>query len=283
MTITNNNKYIQKIVVFDIDETLGYFLELGILWDSILAYKEEKKSNITLNQTNFNTILDLYPEFLRPNILMILNYLKYKKQIGDCNAIMIYTNNQGPRDWINYIKNYFESKVGYKLFDQIIAAFKINGKRIEICRTTHNKTVDDFFRCTKLPQNVQICFLDDILHPHMTGENVYYIKVNPYVYNLPFEKIVTRLIKSSFCKKYILEENNENFASFIFDYMKNKEFSFVEKSQEEYEIDKIVTKKTMYHLQDFFDEKIKKYRSKKSIKLRHYNNKYNKTRKNKDL
>ena len=29
--------------------------------------------------------------------------------------------------------------------------------------------------------------------------------------------------------------------------------------EEEYEIDKIVTKKTMYHLQDFFNEKVKKY------------------------
>jgi hypothetical protein len=132
-----------KIVVFDLDETLGYFVEFGILWDSLSFYMS-KYFNKELNQNEFNSILDVYPEFLRPNIINILNYLKNKKKSNSCQKMMIYTNNQGSQKWTNRIVSYFETKLGgYKLFDQIISAFKINGKQIEFCRTTNNKTYKD--------------------------------------------------------------------------------------------------------------------------------------------
>ena len=69
-----------KIVVFDLDETLGYFMELGMFWDALKAYIKHKQINEPINKLLFNKVLDLYPEFLRPNILNILNYLKKKKQ-----------------------------------------------------------------------------------------------------------------------------------------------------------------------------------------------------------
>ena len=47
--------YVYKYVVFDLDETLGYFTELGIFWDSL---KSVLKKN--LNQIEFNKICDLY-------------------------------------------------------------------------------------------------------------------------------------------------------------------------------------------------------------------------------
>ena len=34
-SIKNINK---KVVVFDLDETLGYFTEFGIFWDSLIQY-----------------------------------------------------------------------------------------------------------------------------------------------------------------------------------------------------------------------------------------------------
>ena len=66
-------------------------------------------------------------------------------------------------------------KINSKLFEQIIAAFKINGKIVEINRTTHEKCIDDFFRCTKLSCDIEICFIDDLHHPKMIHDNVYYI------------------------------------------------------------------------------------------------------------
>ena len=92
-----------KIVVFDVDETLGYFVEFGIFWSSIIAYKIHQKINYELTQNDFNKILDLYPEFIRPNIISILNYLKHKKMSKECSGVMIYTNNQGQPSWVNYL------------------------------------------------------------------------------------------------------------------------------------------------------------------------------------
>lgn len=99
-----------KMVVFDLDETLGYFMELGIFWDSLIEYIKYQKINQPINQDLFNNILDLYPEFLRPNIIEILKYLKKKKEKKHCNKLLIYTNNQGPSEWANYIIKYFEKK-----------------------------------------------------------------------------------------------------------------------------------------------------------------------------
>ena len=70
-----NPHYRNKVVVFDVDETLGYFMEFGIFWNALSMYTKEHKIGVELSQYEFNQILDLYPEFIRPNILSILNYL----------------------------------------------------------------------------------------------------------------------------------------------------------------------------------------------------------------
>ena len=162
-----------KIVVFDLDETLGYFIEFSIFWDALNAYIIEKQLVIELDHTMFVKILDLYPEFIRPNILSLLTYLKYKKQTNACDAVIIYTNNQGPKSWAENIQYYFETKLNYRLFNQNIGAFKVNGKRVELCRTSHEKTIYDLLKCSKLPKSTEICFFDDVFFPGMKGKNVY--------------------------------------------------------------------------------------------------------------
>ena len=72
-------------IVFDLDETIGYFTELGILWESIEFLFEDK-----LDQDTFNCVLDLFPNFLRPNILTVFRFLKLKKQLNSNLKIMIY-------------------------------------------------------------------------------------------------------------------------------------------------------------------------------------------------
>ena len=68
--------YGYKYVVFDLDETLGYFTELGIFWDSL---KSVLKKNLTQNE--FNKICDLYKEFFRPGIFSIITFLLKKKRL----------------------------------------------------------------------------------------------------------------------------------------------------------------------------------------------------------
>jgi hypothetical protein len=242
-----------KIVVFDMDETLGYFVEFGIFWEALNSYLKYENENVTLTQDDFNKVLDLYPEFIRPNIYSILNYLKHKMKDRNFKGVMIYTNNQGPKPWVTFIKNYFENKVKYNIFVRIISAFKINGKQIELCRTTHDKTLKDFIKCSKLPINTQICFLDDAYFPNMKNENVYYIKVKPYIYDLSFDVLTERFIKSDIGSQIL--GSDHVFNDYMKSYFARFDFSHSNKTKDEYEIDKIVTKKIMIHLQAFFNKK----------------------------
>jgi hypothetical protein len=258
-----------KIVVFDLDETLGYFVELSIFWESLNSYIKTEKIEYELNQNDFNDVLDLFEEFIRPNIVSVLNYLKYKKQTKVCNSVLIYTNNQGTKDWALHIQKFFEMKINSPLFDQIIGAFKINGKKYELCRTSHEKTIHDLLKCSKLPPNTEVCFLDDVLYPEMSGKNIYYIKVNPYVYNIPFDVMIQRFLTSEIGKKII--NDKKIFTNYMTSYMNQYAYTYVEKSRDEYEIDKIITKKTMFHLQTFFNkhwkdpDNNKNYTNKKKI------------------
>lgn len=253
MSLCNNEK-IPKVVVFDLDETLGYFTEFGVVWSSIkeflILFKKIKNVDAIMSQSFFNNCLELYPEFIRPNILPILNYLKHKRESNECNGVMIYTNNQGPDDWSELIKTYFEQKISYPLFERVIGAFKKGGKRFELNRTTHKKTFDDFIFCARLPRNIEVCFVDDMVHPHMVEENVYYININQYKYNLPLKELFTRLLKSK-CRKEIIK-NNEDLKNYL-TIVDNISIDYTEKNLKEYELDKIISKKTMFYLQTFFN------------------------------
>ena len=260
-----------KIVVFDLDETLGYFTELGIFYDCLKKYISNENNTIKLSQSEFNDILDLFPEFLRPNIINILTYLKRKKNSNCCHKMMIYTNNTGPREWTHHIISYFESKIKYKLIDQVIAAFKVNGKQIEICRTTHNKTHSDLIRCTKIPHNAEICFLDDTFYSEMANENIYYINIKPYYYDLKFDIMIDRF-KNSECGKKIVKDDT-NFDKIMIDEFKKYKYNCLEKNLKEYEIDDVLGKQIMTHLQEFFNKSSKNKTRRNVVKK-------NKTRRN---
>jgi len=250
-----------KIVVFDLDETLGYFVEFGMLWDSIKSYIDTFNIATEPNQELFNKCLHLFPEFLRPNILDILKYLKRKKQKNHCSKLMVYTNNQGPKSWATFIVKYFEDKLQYKLFDKIISAFKVNGQHVELCRTTHLKTHSDFIRCTMVPENTQICFLDDVYYPDMKHDRIYYINVKPYIYDIELETLIQRLIDSN-----ILDiPNVDECKNYLFAFMNNFHYIYLQKTNESYCIDKIISKKIIQHLEHFFEsrptnKKTKKYK-----------------------
>ena len=260
-----------KIVVFDLDETLGYFTQYGIFWDSLANYLKIKNQS-DLTQKDFNLILDLYPEFLRPNIISILNYLKNKKKTNCCHKILIYTNNSGPREWAHHIISYFEKKINFKLIDQIIAAFKINGKKIELCRTTNNKTHKDLIKCTKIPLDTEICFIDDYFYPEMANDYIYYINIKPYYYDLKFEEMLDRFKKSEIGIKIIGNEND--FDTLMMEHINLFKYMVIEKDDKEYDVDKILGKYVISHLQTFFN------RSLKNRTIKNRSNKKNKTFKN---
>ena len=181
----------RKIVVFDLDQTLGDFGQLSVLWYGLQQYLKPR-----LREPHFYTLLDIFPEFLRPNILNVLTYLKEKKDSGECYKVLIYTNNNGEKSWPLMIKRYLEYKIDDRLFDRTIAAYKARGKQIEPLRTTYDKTVADLQRCARLPQNVDICFVDDLEHHKMKQNNIFYIQIPAYHHNFEPNEMMRIFLQS---------------------------------------------------------------------------------------
>jgi hypothetical protein len=244
---------IRRIVLFDMDETLGIFSDFGAFMD-ILNTKLSSSSSSSATTTpipvsiydHFNELLDLYPELLRPRILDIMKFLARMKRAGKCANVMIYTNNTGPISWSNHIKDYFNTKAGYPVFDKVIGAFKRpNGEHVEVRRTSHDKTYDDFVRCSNMVGKFEVFFIDDREHPGMHAENVYVINVKPYTREISLREFSARFKRSALFKKlqlkpdYIAGIGHADSAARIY-------------SDKEFEVDKLVGDTILEKLQDFF-------------------------------
>jgi hypothetical protein len=230
-----------KIVVFDLDETIGYFTEISIFWDALEHYYGHNLLN-----DKFFEMLDVFPEFFRPDIMKILDLLHKKKS---CYKMYIYTNNQGPKSWVNMLSEYMDSKLGYKIFDYIIAAYKIRGKQIELKRTSHEKSVTDLISCTDVPKNTEICFIDDLYHPLMDKDNVYYINIKPYRVSIPFEEMASRYYAAVLSRNNAIKKSD--FVNHIVAVMKEYNYMVLSKSAEEKSVDTIVSKKLLANLEEF--------------------------------
>lgn len=261
---------ISKVIVFDLDETLGYFTQIGVLFDTIELF-----TNKDVSFDLFCKIFDLYKDIFRINIFSILNYLKRVKAKSGIK-VFIYTNNQAEKKWCINIIKYIEHKISYKLFDHIIHAYKIGNKIIEKCRTSHDKKYSDFVKCANLSNKTKVCFIDDQYHPCMKHKNVYYINIKPYTFKIDNEEFFKILFDSSVFTDIVKNYNITNishFKLFIKNHFKNIRF-VSERNNDDLKIDKILTKKIMYHIQKFI---VRKNVTKKNKQVR--NNR--KTRKNK--
>ena len=199
------------VFVFDLDKTLGYFTQVAIFIEGIEHYICRK-----LKKKEVYKVFDLFPEMFRPDTMNILKYLKQLKHKLKCVKVLIYTNNIGPKSWVYSIKNYIEKKLKYKLFDRTIAAWKVDGKIYEKCRTSHEKKYTDLLNCGKLKKTDKICFLDDMKHPHMINNNVKYLHLNAYKHDISFTQMCKTFLKSSIGK---LIKKNEH-QKFIIKFMK---------------------------------------------------------------
>ena len=192
-----------KFVVFDLDETLGYFKQLYYIF-SVL---KKINSTFAITQPIFNRVLDLYPEFLRPKIFDILEYLKNQKTYNKNTYLIIYTNNTH-QNWTKYIISYIEYKLNHPLlFDRIVSSSKL-----EICRQHQKKHLEDLFRCIDYSSKSPICYIDNEYHPGMRSRQTYYCKLGGYIHNIPANEITNRLYSSS-----VVNEIIPNIQSPIFD------------------------------------------------------------------
>ena len=279
-----------KVVAFDVDETLGNFSQFSYFGHTLGQYFN--KPDIMYRY--FNDLVDLYPEIIRPNMVRILDYIRKKKNAGVCSKVMIYTNNMGPDKWVAHIRRYFEDKLRAMkqsgaggglaivppLFDHTIGGFKPQNERTAAAsasasaypdRTTTHKTVNEFIRCGRLPSDIEICFLDDVEHPKMVDERVYYIKLQAYHSYIPFEMFVVRFLNSalyrdvfshfqvpsitpgtsSAVKSHILSIEMNNLLVKIAE-AAEYDIKANHRKVNPREIDEIISKYILYHLQQFF-------------------------------
>ena len=251
-------KRVQKAIVFDLDETLGSFTDLDILWRALQSYKH------TIVLPHFNDVLDLFPEFLRYGILPVLAYL-LKKRSAFVQCYM-YTNNQCSHPiWIEQITRYFDYKLmaDEPLFKRIICAFKINKEIIEPSRTTNRKIHSDFIRCTLLPINTEICFVDNTYYPNMDVERVYYIQPRSYHHHLSTRQIVDRYVE-----KFVemASPGRQNVSEYLMDSFASQGRSLPgNPSFKDLETDIYVAQRLMYHIKEFiFLTQMRKSRTKRA-------------------
>lgn len=208
------------VFVFDLDKTLGYFTQVAIFIEGVEHYLGRK-----LKKNEVYKIFDLFPEMFRPDTMNILKYLKQLKHKLKCVKVLIYTNNIGPKSWVYSIKNYIEKKMKYKLFDRTIAAWKVDGKIYEKCRTSHEKKYTDLLNCGKLKKTDKICFLDDMKHPHMINNNVNYLHLKGYKHDIPFTKMCKTFLTSSI-GKLIKKNEHQKFITKFMKFAKTDPFGF---------------------------------------------------------
>ena len=220
------------VIVFDFDETLGSFSYLYTFW----KYTKDYLNKDNLDEKYLFSLLDSYPLFFKPNLIKLLKFIKNKKIKNICDHILLYTNNNGPNEWVNAMKNYLEYKLKYKLFDKIIRAFEIKGRRVEICRTSNRKSYGDFIKCTQFSQNTQICFLDDVYHNNMDNKNVNYIQVNPYYYNENYLNLENTFYNIN---KFFFRKQKKNYIYFIKN--KTKSVEILKKTNNEMEKELLYT------------------------------------------
>lgn len=207
-----------KIIVFDLDETLGYFSQLYILWRALINLSKTK-----LSVTDFYKLCDIYHFYYHPEIINILNYL-HEQNIKP----IIYTNNQALHWWPKLITFYLNHKISVihnkkvNLFQDVIGSYTLNGYYNDKRRTSNAKKYSDLVRIINTSEKMKILFLDDQEHPEMRHNNVEYIQVPQYINVLPANIIINTFLNNPYGKHFITKNqiNIQFFINYIFNEMK---------------------------------------------------------------
>ena len=259
----------KKVIIFDLDETIGSFTQLYKFWYLINLF-----FNKNIDNKYFYSILDNNILFLRPNMINIFNNIKQKKINNLCSNVIIYTNNNGDFFWVELIKDYINNKIQYNVIDKIIRAYKIDNQPCETCRTTYEKTLADFLKCSELPKNTKICFFDDRIHEHMIHDNVLYMNLTPYDYYIKYSELCKKFYNNN---KFFFEEHNKTYKQFYDHIKKNTDESYIKKNLKtsvETNIEKMVSRHIMRVINKFLKDTNNMNYTKKKKLYKHKTIKY---------
>lgn len=184
-----------KIIVFDLDHTIGYFGQfIHIL------------NNIEIDKINDSYIylLDLFTECFRPNIFQLFEYLILKRKEKRIQSIILYTNNNNDI-FIHKIIEYIDYKLSQPLFDIIITPLHPKRKK-------KYKDYRELIECSEYNEHTHICFIDNKKHIGMVCDKISYIQCEPYIHIIQSKEVFKR-IKQKIAKfekhEYMLNLNNQ--------------------------------------------------------------------------
>jgi len=183
-----------KCIVFDLDHTIGYFKQ----FIQILNHTYIDKVN-----DSYLFLFETFPEYFRPNIFYLFEYLILKRRERKISSIILYTNNNNDM-FVNKVIEFINYKIKDKLFDHIITVS-------HPLRKNKYKDYNDLIECSGIHSETNICFIDDKKHESMRNKKVVYIQCEPYIYNIKSSEIFNRSnIKVGEEKNiYILNMNNQ--------------------------------------------------------------------------
>lgn len=227
------NNETSKVIVFDLDHTIGDFFVIGMIWNFM------EKINLKLNQLDFNNVCSLFPETLRYNIVSILKYICLRKSINNTIKILLYSNNKKGIKWIKLIVCYLQQKINYTIFYKVIE--------------NNNKSYKDLLIKSGISRRAKILFIDDYYHSSMETDKVIYLNVKPYNYYILNNILINSFVNSRFFYDKIPHNNKLKTIHLFKKYVelnnKNKE-----KKNQEKKIDIIVSKTMLSHIRIFLNE-----------------------------
>jgi len=240
-----------KIIIFDLDNTIGHFEEIGMFLDCLKEmYKSEISNNYVIN------LLDLWPKVFRYKIFDIFKTILKLKNKNKNIKVIIYTNNMGERGWTINIKKYIEKKIKNKIFDKVITA---NSKYN--LRTSDDKIFNDVIRCLKYKNNNnKFIFFDDQYYPLMENKNLEYTLVEPYIYTLKCDYMIESFLESKYNTFAKSKEEKNKFKNKM-SYLLNSYEKKPKKRFKVVKVDKANYKKINKSLNKFLNLKKKKQKS----------------------
>ena len=170
-----------KIIVFDLDQTLGFFDQIVYI----------------INQTRmeqYAPLFELFPEIFRPQLFELLHSLALLKKNKRLKGIVLYTNNRN-EDFVQQVIQYIHKKLGCSLFDPVLTYHSVE-------RTSHEKSYQDLFSCVHDGTTHVFCFVDDKYHERMNHVDIYYIHSEAYQYVLEEKEVNKRIQKTIPVFKY---------------------------------------------------------------------------------
>ena len=180
-----------KNIVFDFDETIGYFEQII---DMIRHTKKTSKIEVF-------EFFNLFPLVFRTNIFDIFNYIVRLKKEKKINSVILYSNNNNDV-FIEYVLSYIHEILNFSLFDLSISLNQTHNK---------NKNLLDLLNYSNglLNKKSSIFFIDDKEYQDMKSIQ-YYIKCESYKYiysNSEIEKKLNIKLNSDSFKSKIITQS----------------------------------------------------------------------------